>query len=415
MVWLRQQEPSSDRIPAGPSARSHVAYVALVLYLALFLGAVAAPVPTAAAAPTDPSTGSEDASPRYGSADAAAHRAGERDSAESDSAAGDPDPSQPAEDASPRYGSADAAAHRAGERRPDAAEERETHPSTSPPPRPCDPDFIGPVAIGLCPEAELAALRQRDLGALVVKPAWGRWMQVADASSCRVQGGGVIRGPGSQQYAIITSDLEAPRVERIGPRPRPLSISVPDDGVIGTEVEGPRGIVEVGDPIPGSAKAAPALIGGTGGQPGFGPITFVQDPEGGRASIVETRAVGRDGYPERPVAYNPPPDDGGLPANAKDAGAQAVGLVNGALAGIDRGQSMDDERLWNYQVVYYKGHNGSRRARLKMSQKRLDADGNYYEDVAVGSFGADGKIVIGPSTTSRVEDLYDAVILPSRR
>ena len=89
MVWLRQQEPSSNRIPAGPSARSHVAYVALVLYLALFLGAVAAPVPAAAAVPRDPSTGSEDASPYVGSADAAEHRAGERDSAESDSAAGD--------------------------------------------------------------------------------------------------------------------------------------------------------------------------------------------------------------------------------------------------------------------------------------------------------------------------------------
>ncbi len=241
----------------------------------------------------------------------------------------------------------------------------------------------------------------------VVPMSYLDWSRLAGGNTCP-QGGGVIRGPDGQLYAIVTKDAL-----RDSGRPAFRNPGDIDGALPGSVIPGPAGSVSgVGPATAQSDRWAHALIGSTGASPPYGGYIRVTDPYTGETSVADVRSAAANVYPTftPPASYWPstPPEElhGRPPSSLGRAGivgSNVLAFVNGALAGIEAGQATGNQRTWGYQVDYYQTSDGGRRARLNMYQVHYDAGGQRFVTNALGHFDANGNIVVDePRVTTKV-------------
>lgn len=270
--------------------------------------------------------------------------------------------------------------------------------SDQPPPDPRVP-FIGPPASGTPrPDERSGPGNTGDLYGDRVPGSYLDWGRVAGGNTCPT-GGGVIRGPDGQLYAVVTDDNFSETEGKSYAWPE--GHGGVDGAKPGSLIVGPSGSVSgVGPAIADSDTYAHLLINGSGGSAPYGGYIRVTDPNGDY--VADVRSAGSNVYPV--FTSGPlPPDDPRPATSGADALSGVLPLVNSALQGLAAGQAMGSQRDWGYHVDYYQTDDGGRRARLNMYQVHYDAGGERYVTRALGQFDANGNIIVGePRTTTKV-------------
>ena len=257
--------------------------------------------------------------------------------------------------------------------------------------------------------AELTKLRSewRLPGSLSHLVPGQDWSTVGGFDVCPTEPGGFIKGPDGQYYALTPAEYfsQGPQGTSAQPADGAAPSAMPQDGTSWQRVGATTGFVAIGKAPNASVKGAAIMMS-------------ILNPE---AVDHELQAADKSTYDHTNMSLSGPEftnggsstgfnysvgptESGGTPTGSGEAGASLAGAIGlGTESGVSWASSMDSQPLWQYQVKYFQGPSGTRRAELDMYKIWNTKDGGHKLESGVGYVGSDGQIKLGTTTMTDMQ------------
>ncbi|MDQ2724542.1 MAG: hypothetical protein M3Y36_03500 [Actinomycetota bacterium] len=233
------------------------------------------------------------------------------------------------------------------------------------------------------------------------------WSTLGGFGICPTQPGGFIKGPDGQYYALTPAAYfsAGPQGTKAQPAMGVAPSAMPQDGTAWQQVGARTGFVGVGKAPDASVKGAAIMMS-------------ILNPE---AVDHDLQAAGKSTYDHTDMGMGGPKfvtggsgtgfsysvgptETGQSPTGSGEAGASLAGAIGlGTESGVSWASSMNSQPLWQYQVKYFQGPGGTRRAELDMYKIWNTKDGGHKLESGVGSVGPDGHVTVGTTTMTDME------------